>query len=36
MHYCDGLIKTIEMDISFHNFGVQMQKILKEQYNMGC
>jgi hypothetical protein len=32
LHHCDGLIEMIEMDISFDNFGVWMQKILKEQY----
>jgi hypothetical protein len=29
------LVETIEMDISFDNFGVWMQKISKEQFIMG-
>jgi hypothetical protein len=36
LHHCDGLVETIEMDISFDNFGVWMQKILKGQFVMGC
>jgi hypothetical protein len=36
LHHCDGLVETIEMDISFDNFGVRMQKILKEQIILGC
>jgi hypothetical protein len=35
LHHCDGLVKTIEIDISFDNFGVWMQKILKGQNIMG-
>jgi hypothetical protein len=28
LHHCDGLVETIEMNLSFDNFGVGMQKIL--------
>jgi hypothetical protein len=31
LHHCDGLVKTIEMDISFAYFGVRMKKIGKGQ-----
>jgi hypothetical protein len=36
LHHCDKLVETIEMDISFDNFGVRMQEILKEQFILGC
>jgi hypothetical protein len=36
LHHCDGLVETIEMDISFVYFGVRMQKILNAQEIIGC
>jgi hypothetical protein len=27
LYHCDGLVETIEMDISFACFGVRMEKI---------
>jgi hypothetical protein len=34
--HCNGLVETIQMDISYDNFGVRMQKILKKHYITRC
>jgi hypothetical protein len=36
IHHCDGLVETIEMDISFAYFGARVQKILNGENNAKC
>jgi hypothetical protein len=33
LHHCDGLVETIQMDISFAYFGARVQKILNAENN---